>query len=69
MLILIGAVLLAHNLGWLTWQWIATWWPLGLILFGLWMLVTQRPWRSEGGRRPARELQDPSHSHRPDKQP
>jgi len=35
-------LLLAQNLGWLTWAWLVTWWPLGLVALGLWSLWEHR---------------------------
>jgi hypothetical protein len=58
-LILIGALLLAHNLGWLTWGWFSTWWPLGLIALGVWSFWDHRNevrGRSPGG--PAAKPED-----------
>ena len=49
-LIVVGAVLLANNFGWLEWGWLRQWWPLGLIALGVWTVV--RPQRGE--RRPSR---------------
>ncbi len=42
-LIVAGVLLLAHNLGWLTWGWLQQWWPLILIALGLWSLVNHKP--------------------------
>jgi hypothetical protein len=41
-LIALGVLLLAQNLGWLTWAWLVTWWPLGLVALGLWSLWEHR---------------------------
>ena len=46
-LIVIGVVLLAHNLGWLAWDWIARWWPALLIGLGIWSIVTHKRGRDE----------------------
>jgi len=48
-LIVIGCVLLAHNFGWLQWQWLRQWWPLLLIVLGVWSIVTHKP----GDKRPS----------------
>lgn len=37
-LIVLGAILLLHNLGWLSLAWIARWWPLVLIVAGAWFV-------------------------------
>lgn len=42
-LIIVGAALLAHNFGWLSWDWLHQWWPALLIALGLWSLVNHKP--------------------------
>ena len=42
-LIVIGALLLASNLGLLQWGWLHQWWPLLLIGLGVWSLLSHRP--------------------------
>ncbi|PPE69016.1 hypothetical protein IS481_03840 [Caldimonas thermodepolymerans] len=42
LLIVIGLVLLAHNLGWLSWQWLSVWWPLILVVAGAWSIFANR---------------------------
>lgn len=49
-LVIVGAVLLANNFGLLQWNWIQQWWPLALIVLGVWSIV--RP--SRGDRLPSR---------------
>jgi hypothetical protein len=49
-LIVVGAVLLANNFGWLAWGWMRDWWPALLIVIGLWSVL--RPGR--GDRHPSR---------------
>lgn len=41
-LISVGAVLLAHNFGFVSWDWFQQWWPALLILLGLWSIVSRR---------------------------
>lgn len=47
LLIVIGLVLLAHNLGWLSWEWLSVWWPLILVAAGVWSIVANRKTNSE----------------------
>ena len=49
-LIVVGAVLLANNFGWLEWGWMRQWGPALLIALGVWSIV--RPQR--GDQRPSR---------------
>ena len=49
-LIVVGAVLLANNFGLLEWGWLRQWWPVALIVLGVWTVL--RPQR--GDRRPSR---------------
>jgi Domain of unknown function (DUF5668) len=42
-LIIVGALLLAHNFGLLGWHWLRQWWPALLIVLGIWSLVAHRP--------------------------
>jgi len=49
-LIVVGALLLAGNFGWLHWGWLQQWWPALLIALGLWSMVSPR----RGDRRPSR---------------
>jgi hypothetical protein len=49
-LIVVGAVLLANNFGFLEWGWLRHWWPALLIGLGIWTVL--RPQR--GDRRPSR---------------
>ena len=49
-LIVVGAVLLANNFGWLQWGWMQQWWPVLLIAIGLRSVL--RPKR--GDRHPSR---------------
>jgi uncharacterized membrane protein YfcA len=49
-LIVVGAVLLANNFGWLQWGWMQQWWPVLLIAIGIWSVL--RPKR--GDRHPSR---------------
>ena len=48
-LIIVGAVLLANNFGFLEWGWLRQRWPAPLIAIGIWSLL--RPQR--GDRRPS----------------
>ena len=41
-LIVIGCLFLAGNLGWLRWSWLQQWWPLILIGGGLWLVLRER---------------------------
>jgi hypothetical protein len=50
-LIIVGALLLAHNFGWLGWGWLRQWWPALLIAVGVWSLVTHRPGDNQRGSR------------------
>ena len=49
-LIVVGGVLLANNFGLLEWGWLRQWWPVALIVLGIWTVL--RPQR--GDRRPSR---------------
>ncbi|CAG1019749.1 hypothetical protein BURC_04661 [Burkholderiaceae bacterium] len=42
-LILIGALFLAHNFGMLQFGWLRQWWPLILIGLGVWSIITHKP--------------------------
>jgi hypothetical protein len=42
-LIVVGALLLAHNLGLLDFVWLRQWWPLILIGVGVWSIVHHKP--------------------------
>jgi hypothetical protein len=42
-LIIVGTLLLAHNFGWLGWEWLRQWWPALLIALGVWSLISHRP--------------------------
>jgi hypothetical protein len=42
-LIAVGGVLLAHNFGWFSWGWLRQWWPVLLIVLGLWSIVMHKP--------------------------
>jgi uncharacterized membrane protein YfcA len=49
-LIIVGALLLANNFGWLEWGWMRQWWPALLIAIGIWSI-----WRPQrGDRHPSR---------------
>ncbi|AKJ31297.1 LiaI-LiaF-like domain-containing protein [Caldimonas brevitalea] len=50
LLIVIGSVLLAHNLGWISLQALTRWWPLLLIIAGVWSLLGRRTPKGEGRR-------------------
>ena len=39
-LIIVGALLLASNLGYLQWGWLQQWWPLLLVALGVWSIVS-----------------------------
>ena len=47
LLIVIGLALLAHNLGWLSWQWLSVWWPLILVAAGVWSIIANRSSNSD----------------------
>jgi hypothetical protein len=49
-LIIVGGVLLANNFGLLEWGWLRQWWPVALIVLGIWTVL--RPQR--GDRRSSR---------------
>jgi len=49
-LIVLGALFLAHNFGVLDWGWLHQWWPLILIGLGIWSLAN----RNTGHRRSSR---------------
>ena len=49
-ILIVGAVLLANNFGFLKWGWLRQWWPALLIAIGIWSVL--RPQR--GDRRPSR---------------
>ena len=57
-LIVVGSVLLAHNLGWLEWSWLRQWWPGLLILLGVWSLLSHRA--ADNERRSKRSGSDPT---------
>jgi hypothetical protein len=42
-LIVIGCLFLARNLGLLDWGWLSQWWPLLLIGLGVWSLLNHKP--------------------------
>ncbi|HEY1393446.1 MAG TPA: DUF5668 domain-containing protein [Methylibium sp.] len=42
-LIVVGLLLLANNLGWLGFAWLRDWWPLLLVALGLWSVLTHSP--------------------------
>ena len=48
-LVIVGALLLATNFGYLHWAWMLQWWPVLLIALGAWSIA--RPQR--GDRRPS----------------
>lgn len=48
-LIVAGALLLAHNFDLLRWEWLHQWWPLLLIALGLWSLVSHGKADNEKG--------------------
>ncbi|MDQ6685827.1 MAG: DUF5668 domain-containing protein [Pseudomonadota bacterium] len=48
-LIIVGAVLLAANFGLLQWGWLQQWWPVLLIVVGVWTILAPR----RGDRRPS----------------
>ena len=50
-LIVVGAVLLANNFGWLEWSWLRQWWPVALIALGIWTVVLPQ----RGDRRSSRK--------------
>jgi hypothetical protein len=50
-LIIVGVLLLAHNLGWLGWHWLRQWWPVLLIAVGVWSLVAHKPGDNQRGPR------------------
>lgn len=47
LLIVVGLVLLAHNLGWLSWEWLSVWWPLILVGAGVWSIIAGRSANSD----------------------
>jgi hypothetical protein len=49
-LVIVGALLLANNFGYLEWGWMHQWWPVLLIALGIWSIA--RPQR--GDRHPSR---------------
>jgi len=55
-LIVIGLAFLAHNLGVLPWGWLRDWWPLILIVVGVWSLLSH-PQRRRGKSSGADETQ------------
>ncbi|MEO5881257.1 MAG: DUF5668 domain-containing protein [Caldimonas sp.] len=44
-LIIVGGALLANTFGFLEWGWLRQWWPLLLIVIGLWSVL--RPQRGD----------------------
>jgi len=44
-LVFAGALLLANNFGLMQWGWLHKWWPLFLVLLGVWSIL--RPGRAE----------------------
>jgi uncharacterized membrane protein len=42
-LIVIGVLFLAHNFGLLQLAWLRDWWPLILIVLGVWSLIDHKP--------------------------
>lgn len=42
-LIVLGVLLLAHNLGLLEFAWLRQWWPLILIGVGVWSISQRKP--------------------------
>lgn len=53
-LIVVGSVLLAHNFGLVSWDWLSKWWPLLLIGLGAWSIVSHRRGDNETGTRSSR---------------
>ncbi len=49
-LVIVGAVLLANNFGYLHWGWMQQWWPVLLIALGVWSIARPR----RGDRHPSR---------------
>ncbi len=41
-LIALGSLFLANNFGLLEWGWLRQWWPLALIVVGVWSIVDHR---------------------------
>jgi hypothetical protein len=42
-LIVIGALLMAHNFGLFEFGWLRQWWPVLLIALGVWSIVNHKP--------------------------
>jgi hypothetical protein len=42
-LIVLGLLFLAHNFGWLQFDWLRQWWPLLLIALGVWSILNHKP--------------------------
>jgi Domain of unknown function (DUF5668) len=49
-LIVIGCLFLAHNFGLLEWGWLRQWWPVILIVIGVWSIIDNK----RGDRPPSR---------------
>ncbi len=49
-LVVLGVVLLAHNLVGLDWAWLKAWWPLLLVALGLWSIWDH--WRDAASQLP-----------------
>ena len=64
-LVFAGALLLANNFGLMQWGWMQKWWPVFLILLGIWSIL--RPGRAE--RRSARSVDPVPPSREGDRRP
>lgn len=49
-LIIIGSLFLAHNFGLLDWGWLKQWWPLILIVLGVWSFVSYKRGNNKSSR-------------------
>jgi hypothetical protein len=60
-LVILGVVLLAHNLVGLDWAWLKTWWPLFLVALGVWSIWDHaRDAGARGGSSPASDSEKQS---------
>lgn len=46
-LIVVGSLLLAHNFDLLHFHWLRQWWPAGLILLGLWSILSPQVFEND----------------------
>ena len=64
-LVIAGALLLANNFNLLQWGWLQQWWPVFLIVLGVWSIL--RPAR--GGHRAAPATSEVTATREPDRRP